>query len=114
MPPRPEDRLRDMLQASDSIRTFLVDADFETLAASDALTSQIYWKMAVIGEAAARSLLADPHLGDNIPELVNLSDVRNRVIHGYESISNLIIWTIIHDLLPPVLHQISDYLGHIE
>ena len=114
MPPVAEDRLRDIQRAAGSIATFLMNSDYDAFVASDALMSQVYWKVAVIREAAAGALRLRPDLQDTIPELLNLSDVRNRVIHGYENISNPIIWTIIHALLPPVLVQISDYLGDRE
>jgi uncharacterized protein with HEPN domain len=114
MPSSADARLRDILDASNAIAAFLSDVDFETFSSSDALTSRVYWKMAVIGEAAARALQSEPELQAVIPELLHLSDVRNRVIHGYETVSSLIIWTIIHDLLPPVLGQISDHLGQFD
>jgi uncharacterized protein with HEPN domain len=48
-----------------------------------------------------------------LPELVNLTDVRNRVIHGYDSIDNLIVWTVVHKRIPPVIEQIRRFLAEL-
>jgi uncharacterized protein with HEPN domain len=96
------------------IRAFSADVNCESFAASDALTSQVYWKMAVTGEAAMRALQSEPDLKATLPELVNLADVRNRLIHGYETVSSQIVWSIIRNLVPPVLQQVSDYVGDTE
>ena len=111
MQPTPDERLRDIVQAGEAIREFLTGVDFEAFAASDSLTSQVYWKLAVIGEAANRAIRRWPDLERDLPELVNLAAVRNRVIHGYDSIANTIVWTIVQERMPMVLQHIREYLG---
>lgn len=106
----PAEPLRDIIQANEAIGEFLFEVNFETFSASDALTSQVYWKLSVIGEAANRALRSRPSLAEEIPHLVNLAQVRNRVIHGYDSIDNRIVWIIVQDRLPPAIVQISEWL----
>ena len=108
------ERLRDIIQASDAINAFLIGIDFDSFDSSDALTSQVYWKLSVIGEAANRALRDRPDLAMELPELVNLTDVRNRVIHGYDSIDNLIVWTVVHRRIPPVIEQIRRFLAVLQ
>jgi len=38
-------------------------------------------------------------------------DVRNRIIHGYDSVSDDIIWTIIHESIPELKKEIEILLG---
>jgi uncharacterized protein with HEPN domain len=106
----PAEPLRDIVQASEAIDAFLSGIDFDAFDRSDALTSQVYWKLSVIGEAANRALRIRPDLATDLPALVNLAEVRNRVIHGYDSIDNLIVWTVVHVRIPPVIQQIREYL----
>ena len=106
--------LRDIVQASGAIDAFLYGIDFDAFDASDALTSQVYWKLSVIGEAANRALRIRPDLATDLPGLVNLAEVRNRVIHGYDSIDNLIVWTVVRVRIPPVIEQIHQLLSEIE
>src|SRR4029079_4914613 len=107
------ERLRDIVEASAGIVAFLSGMDFDSFDSSDALTSQVYWKLSVIGEAANRALRERPDLAVELPELVNLTDVRNRVIHGYDSIDNLIVWTVVHKRIPPVIEQIRRFLAEL-
>jgi uncharacterized protein with HEPN domain len=110
MQPMPGEPLRDIVQAGEAINKFVTGVDFETFSASDSLTSQVYWKLAVIGEAANRVLRRWPDIERDLPELVNLAEVRNRVIDGYDSIANTIVWTIVQERLPLVLQRIREYL----
>jgi uncharacterized protein with HEPN domain len=66
-----------------------------------------------MGEAANRALRGRPSLETELPELINLAEVRNRVIHGYDSIDNLIVWTVIHERIPPVVDQIRHLLDEM-
>ena len=110
----PAEPLRDIIQASEAIAEFLFEVNLETFSASDALTSQVYWKLSVIGEAANRALRSRPRLAEDIPYLVNLAQVRNRVIHGYDGIDNGIVWTIVKERLAQAVAQISEWLSESE
>ena len=114
MKPDPVQSLADIIEAYEAIRYFLAGVDFATFDASDPLTSQVYWKLSLIGEAANRALRGRPALETDIPELINLASVRNRVIHGYDSIDNLIVWTVIHDRIPTVIDQIRNLLDEAQ
>jgi uncharacterized protein with HEPN domain len=114
MKPSPAEPLRDIVEAGEAIERFLTGVDFEQFTSSDALTSQVYWKLALIGEAANRAMRGWPDMVIALPELINLAEVRNRVIHGYDRISNVIVWSVVREKLPPVLVQIRFRLGEME
>jgi len=47
----------------------------------------------IIGEAVSRILSADPNI--KITNARKIVDTRNRIIHGYDTVSEEIIWSII-------------------
>jgi uncharacterized protein with HEPN domain len=55
-----------------------------------------------------------PDMTAELPELINLAEVRNRVIHGYDQISNVVVWSVVKENLPPVLERIRLRLGEID
>ena len=91
MQPSPTEPLHDILRASEAIEGFLTGVDFDAFNSSDAFTSQICWKLTLIGEAANRVMRTWPDLVLELPELIKMAEVRNRVIHGYDRISNLVV-----------------------
>lgn len=60
----------------------------------------------IIGEAANRIDEVFQHQYPNIPwpEIVGL---RNRLIHGYDQVDFDILWTIVHEDLPPLIDQLD-------
>jgi uncharacterized protein with HEPN domain len=60
----------------------------------------------IIGEAAARTSEEKRGLYRNIPwpEIVSL---RNRLIHGYDSVDFDILWNIITKDLPPLIEKLE-------
>lgn len=62
----------------------------------------------IIGEAMDRILKADPTI--NITDSRKIVDTRNRIIHGYDSVSEDVIWTIVVRYLPILEKEIQELL----
>jgi uncharacterized protein with HEPN domain len=62
----------------------------------------------IIGEAASRIFKKDPNIG--LPNIRKIVDTRNRIIHGYDSVSDEILWTIITDFLPELKKAVQALL----
>jgi Uncharacterized conserved protein len=63
----------------------------------------------IIGEAMSRILKEDDSVEiTNSRKIVN---VRNRIIHGYDSVSDDIIWGIVIRYLPTLKSEIEQLLG---
>jgi uncharacterized protein with HEPN domain len=62
----------------------------------------------IIGEAMDRILKTDPEFP--IDDSRKIVDTRNRIIHGYDSVSEDIIWLIVNRHLPTLELQIKEYL----
>lgn len=62
----------------------------------------------IIGEAMERILKTDPNFP--ITDSRKIVDTRNRIIHGYDSVSEDVIWLIVNKYLPILEQQVKEYL----
>lgn len=63
----------------------------------------------IIGGAMSRILILNPAI--NISHSRKIADTRNRIIHGYDSVSDDILWGIIIRSLPDLEREVKDILG---
>ena len=63
----------------------------------------------VAGEAAARVSEETRNRHPQIPwpEIISL---RNRLIHGYDAVDFDILWTVVHDDLPPLVEELKSVI----
>jgi uncharacterized protein with HEPN domain len=102
--------LFDIQTLIDSINEYLGDKrDFNSYKANKLLRRGIERELEIIGEAASKILKIDPNFPiDNARKIV---DLRNWVIHGYDKIDDVIIWSIISRQLPILMKQVVEILG---
>ena len=62
----------------------------------------------IIGEAVFRILRVDPKFPINNAK--RIIDTKNRIIHGYDAISDEVIWTVIINELPELKKEIDSLL----
>lgn len=63
----------------------------------------------IIGEAMRRVLKVEPNI--KISDTRKIVDTRNRIIHGYDSVSDEIIWLIVTRYLPKLLEELRQLKG---
>ncbi|MBU6176959.1 MAG: DUF86 domain-containing protein [Bacteroidetes bacterium] len=63
----------------------------------------------IIGEALSRILTKDPEI--NISNSRKIVDTRNRIIHGYDAVSDEIIWGIVIKHIPVLQREVHALLG---
>ena len=63
----------------------------------------------IIGEAMSRILKQDSEI--EISNSRKIVDVRNRIIHGYDSVSDDVIWGIVIKNLPVLQKEVEILLG---
>jgi uncharacterized protein with HEPN domain len=102
--------LYDILNAIIEIESFLSDTPKDFIAYQNDLKTRraVERNVEIIGEAMNRVLTKDSSI-----ELSNsrkIVDTRNRIIHGYDSVSDDIIWGIIINHLPPLKSEIEKLL----
>lgn len=102
--------LCDIQQAINEINLFLPDKKNFLEFQSDLKTKRaIERNIEIIGEAVGRILKADQHFP--IESARKIIDTRNRIIHGYDSVSDEIIWAIVVRDIPSLERQVIDLLN---
>ena len=103
--------LHDILNAINEIDSFFVSGTKEFAKyRSDLKTKRaVERNIEIIGEAMNRILKKDKNI--EISNSRKLVDVRNRISHGYDSVSDDIIWGIIVKHLPILLAETKKLLS---
>jgi uncharacterized protein with HEPN domain len=58
----------------------------------------------IIGEALTQALRIEPSLSERISDTRRIVAFRNRLIHGYDSLADEVVWGVLETNLP-VLHR---------
>ena len=103
--------LYDILNAINEIDSFLADTSKEFTAYQNDLRTRraVERNIEIIGEAMNRILVKNGSI-----ELSNsrkIVDTRNRIIHGYDSVSDDIIWGIVISHLPALKIEVENLLN---
>ncbi len=98
--------LLDILTAIESIEDYLgKKRDFKKYQENKMLRRAIERELEIIGEATKRLLRLSPDFP--ISEARRIVNLRNWVIHSYDSVDSNIIWGIIHKDLPLLKSQVK-------
>ncbi|MEQ8810670.1 MAG: DUF86 domain-containing protein [Imperialibacter sp.] len=101
--------LKDIEQAILEINSFLPESKVFTDFQKDLKTKRaVERNIEIIGEAMARILKVDPDI--DISDTRKIVDTRNRIIHGYDSVSEDILWGIIIRNLPVLEIDVKNLL----
>lgn len=102
--------LIDIQKAINEIESFLPErmtfSDFQ----NDLKTKRaVERNIEIIGEAMSRTLKTMPDI--KISNSRKIVDTRNRIIHGYDNVSDQILWAIIHKSLPILKNEVEQLLN---
>ncbi len=102
--------LYDILQSIEEIEGYFINKPkrFDAYLADKKTQRAVERNLAIIGEAVNRILKIDPGL--KIENAQKIIGARNRIIHGYDSISHELIWSIIINHLPNLHTEISNLI----
>lgn len=103
-------RLEDARAACAKIRTFTKDLDFESFQASELVRSAVERQLEISGEALEKALADSPDLARMLPEIHRAIGLRNRLIHGYDSVDDEIVWDVIKTKLDLLTARLTDLL----
>lgn len=102
--------LKDIEQAIQEIYEFLPKKrDFLVFQKELKTRKAVERNIEIIGEAMDRILKIDPNI--QITESRKIVDTRNRIIHGYDVVSDDVIWLIVNKSLPILEQEVKDLLG---
>lgn len=104
-------RLHDAVEAIEAIERFIDDCTLDHYLADELIQSAVERKFEIIGEALKRAQDADTSVFDVIPDLRRIVATRNRIIHVYETVDQLILWDAIQNDLPGLKASLRDVLS---
>jgi uncharacterized protein with HEPN domain len=105
--------LKDIEQSILEIYDFLGDERDFFLFQKDLKTRKaIERNIEIIGEAMDRLLKSYPQIG--ITDSRKIVDTRNRIIHGYDSVSEDVIWLIVNKYLPVLEREVRMLMSESE
>lgn len=104
--------LADILAAIDLIEIFIEDTpNFNSYIKDLKTQSAVERQLVIVGEALNKLKQSDPDV--LIHKDHHIIGFRNRLVHGYDSIDNTIVWVIIKRHLPELKTEIKIVSNHL-
>lgn len=105
--------IRDMITFSENVLSYSSDMNQDEILANNITYDAILRNLELIGEAATHIPIEVREAHQEIPWRAIIG-TRNRLAHGYMSINNNIIWSVIRDAVPALLPALRRLLTEIE
>ncbi len=96
--------LFDILQACELLAQFTAGKTLWEYSANPLVRSGVERQFEIIGEALGQALRLDPSLATHISDCPRIIAFRNRLSHGYASVSDEVVWGVLEASLP-ILHR---------
>lgn len=104
--------LTDIASAIREIESFLPEKrDFFAFQNDLKTKRAIERNLEIIGEAVGRILKVEPSI--QISESRKIVDTRNRIIHGYDTVSDEVLWGIVNKSLPVLDQEVRALLDEV-
>jgi uncharacterized protein with HEPN domain len=106
--------LLDVSNACQEVVDYCATTSRDEFVADRTLQHVIAHLVIVTGEALRRAERLDPTLASTIPQLRDVIDTRNRIVHGYDSINYDLLWDIAIDDIPPLIDVVAYVLYRLD
>jgi uncharacterized protein with HEPN domain len=104
-------RLLDALEACHAIRDFVAGRTFTDYERNLMLRSAVERQFEIIGEALNQAEIEQSELETLIPDLRRIVGLRNRIIHGYDSVDDQLLWQVIHTHVLSLARRLEQLLA---
>ena len=105
--------VRDMLDCCTRIEDYTAGLGRDELVGARLVYDAVLWNIAVLGEAASKVPRAVHEAHTEIP-WADITGTRNRIVHGYGSIREQIVWEIVSGDIPELIPQLRALLREAE
>lgn len=109
---RHEDRIRllHMLGHAQELAAMAAGRARDDLDADRQFNLAVVRLLEIVGEAATR---VTPEGQARLPKIpwVEITGLRNRVVHGYDRVDFDVVWATLIDDLPPLIRRLEEFLG---
>ena len=99
--------LFDINEACELLIQFTAGKTFSDYSTDPILRSAVERQFEIIGEALAQVLRLDPSLRSKISDSGRIVAFRNRLIHGYSSVADDVVWGILEANLPSLRKEVA-------
>lgn len=103
--------LVDALGAIESAREFVAGISFDAYSKDKMRRSAVERQLEILGESCARLAKLEADMLGSITNLKLAIDCRNRIIHGYDSVDDEIVYFTVTDDLPMLHAALSEALA---
>ena len=103
--------LLDVLTSCEAIQDFTRGKLFSDYEKSRLLRSATEREFEVIGEALSRLRRLAPNVSAQITSSDAIIAFRHRIIHGYDSVDDVIVWNTVENNVPILLAEVKKLLG---
>ncbi|WP_375428085.1 DUF86 domain-containing protein [uncultured Sphingomonas sp.] len=102
------DWLSDIEEMASKVVAYTAETDFEQFMANEPVRDLVIKKLENMGEASRYIRKLHPGFQESVPEMPwrDLTEMRNRLTHGYFDYSPAVVWRIALDEAPAILAQI--------
>jgi uncharacterized protein with HEPN domain len=105
--------LFDINEACELLIQFTAGKTFSDYSTDPMLRSAVERQFEIIGEALAQVLRLDPSLRSRISNTGRIIAFRNRLIHGYSSVADDIVWGILEANLPSLRKEVATLMREL-
>jgi len=99
--------MEDIRFACVEIFTFTASVDLNAYRTDAMRRAAVERKFEIIGEACNRLKTVDQGLFNRLSNAQEIVSFRNRLIHGYDSVDDAIVWDVIQTKLPLLLEEVE-------
>jgi uncharacterized protein with HEPN domain len=103
--------LFDALTYCDEILSILAGKTYDNYVEDLVLRRAIERDVEIVGEALSQLRNTDPETANLISELRYIVGMRNRLIHGYDTVNDSIVWDTAKNDIPLLRKAVSDLLN---
>jgi len=113
-PPEALKYLVDIGAACELLTQFTAGKSLNDYLADAMLRSAVERQFEIVGEALNRALAVDPTLALRPANAARIIAFRNRLIHGYATVSDEVVWGVVEGGLPTLRREIGALLAEAD
>ena len=102
--------LVDAIAAIDAVQSFMGNSGFDAYAANHLLRSAVERQLEILGEVCSQLDKLDIGWRDRVADLRLAVGLRNRIIHGYDSVDDEMVFETVQRDLPSLR---SNFIQHL-
>ena len=100
----------DVVEGCKRIEVFTASIGFDDYDRSDLIRSAVERQFMIIGEAINKLKVVDGDIYSVIPHASQIVGFRNILVHGYNAVSNQLVWEIIRDHISELRRVCESFL----